>query len=58
MKARDVERDAADPLPSSGRTLLGAFCEITMRAIKLRSGLLTASTADIEWNGNRFWENP
>jgi hypothetical protein len=57
MEARDVERDPEDPLPSSGRAMLEAFSEIMTRAIKMRSGLQAASTADIEWNGNRFWED-
>lgn len=57
-KARDAEHDPEDPLPSSGRAMLEAFGEILWRALKERSGLLIASTADIEWNGNRFWETP
>lgn len=55
--ARNVESALEDPLPSSGRAMLRAFREIMTRCIKMRRGLLTASTADIEWNGNRFWEN-
>lgn len=56
--ARDVERDPDDPNPARLVTLLRAFAEIVGRAMKLRSNLLRASTADIEWNGNRFWETP
>jgi hypothetical protein len=55
-QARDVERDPADPAPSRGGTLLRAFGEIVGRAVKARSGLLSASTSDIEWNGNHFWK--
>lgn len=57
-QARDVERDPDDPKPAKPITLLRAFAEIVGRAIRLRSNLLQASTADIEWNGQRFWENP
>jgi hypothetical protein len=56
-EARDVERDLEDLLPSSGRVMLEALCEIMVRTIRMRSGLLAASTFDIEWNGNRFWED-
>lgn len=54
--AKDVERDADDPAPSRIGTMLGAFAEIVTRAVANRSNLLVASTADIEWNGNAFWE--
>ena len=56
--ARDVERDPDDPKPSQVGSILQAFTEIVGRAVKTRSNLLKASTADIEWNGNRFWETP
>jgi hypothetical protein len=56
--ARDVERDPADPGPARTGTILRALTEIVLRAIKARSNLISASTADIEWNGQRFWETP
>jgi hypothetical protein len=54
--ARDVEHDPTDPRPSRARVLTRAFAEILIRAIQSRRGLLSASTFDIEWNGNHFWE--
>ncbi len=56
--ARDIDSDPSDPGPTQVATMLTAFLEIVGLAIRRRSGLLSASTADIEWNGDLFWETP
>lgn len=56
-RARDTDSDSEDRAPTELPAILTAFTEIAGRAIRNRCGLLSASTQDIEWNGDRFWAN-
>jgi hypothetical protein len=48
-RARDVIVQKGDWWPLIAQ--VGSLTEIIARAVSRRCGLLTASTADIEWNG-------
>lgn len=54
--ARDADFCLDDPEPTSAVAIAAALSEIFGRAIRARSGLIRASTSDIEWNGDRFWK--
>jgi hypothetical protein len=55
-EARDIDADRNDPGPTRPGAMLASLGEILLRAVVRRSSLQAASTADIEWNGNRFWD--
>jgi hypothetical protein len=55
-ESRDAEAALDDPGPGHPGAMAMAFAEIALRAVRSRSGLLAASTSDIEWNGQTFWD--